>query len=69
MAVGGMEDKLICPPPAGTPGIIDPSALRYGFIEVCFHLVYLFSTIRDVFNSINSSIVQNLNVGSLSHIL
>lgn len=51
MAIGGMEDKLICPPPAGTPGIIDPSALRYCFIEVCFYLVYFFSTIRDVVNS------------------
>lgn len=30
MAVGGMEDKLICPPAAGAPGIIDPSALRLG---------------------------------------
>ncbi|XP_068589687.1 histone-lysine N-methyltransferase 2D isoform X4 [Cebidichthys violaceus] len=28
MAAGGMEDKLIRPPPTGTPAIIDPSALR-----------------------------------------
>lgn len=28
MAVGGMEDKLIRPPPTGTPAIMDPSALR-----------------------------------------
>ncbi|XP_032377385.1 histone-lysine N-methyltransferase 2D isoform X2 [Etheostoma spectabile] len=28
MAAGGMEDKLIRPPPAGTPAIMDPSALR-----------------------------------------
>lgn len=28
IAVGGMEDKLICPPPAVAPGIMDPSALR-----------------------------------------
>ncbi|XP_044068115.1 histone-lysine N-methyltransferase 2D isoform X2 [Siniperca chuatsi] len=28
MAVGGMEDKLIRPPPIGTPAIMDPSALR-----------------------------------------
>ncbi|KAM9350418.1 histone-lysine N-methyltransferase 2D [Symphorus nematophorus] len=28
MAVGGMEEKLIRPPPTGTPAIMDPSALR-----------------------------------------
>ncbi|XP_036960673.1 histone-lysine N-methyltransferase 2D isoform X2 [Acanthopagrus latus] len=28
MAVGGMEDKLIRPPPPGTPSIMDPNALR-----------------------------------------
>lgn len=28
MAVGGMEDKLICPPPSGTPAMMDPNALR-----------------------------------------
>ncbi|XP_023280928.1 histone-lysine N-methyltransferase 2D isoform X2 [Seriola lalandi dorsalis] len=28
MPVGGMEDKLIRPPPTGTPAIMDPSALR-----------------------------------------
>nr|XP_040048792.1 histone-lysine N-methyltransferase 2D isoform X2 [Gasterosteus aculeatus aculeatus] len=28
MAAGGMEDKLIRPPPTGTPAIIDPNALR-----------------------------------------
>uniref|UniRef100_UPI0037E8BB20 histone-lysine N-methyltransferase 2D n=1 Tax=Semicossyphus pulcher TaxID=241346 RepID=UPI0037E8BB20 len=28
MAVGGMEDKLIRPPPTGTPAIMDPSAQR-----------------------------------------
>lgn len=28
MAAGGMEDKLIRPPPTGTPAIMDPSALR-----------------------------------------
>ncbi|XP_028266101.1 histone-lysine N-methyltransferase 2D isoform X3 [Parambassis ranga] len=28
MAAGGMDDKLIRPPPTGTPAIIDPSALR-----------------------------------------
>ncbi|XP_034445428.1 histone-lysine N-methyltransferase 2D isoform X4 [Hippoglossus hippoglossus] len=28
MAVGGMEDKLIRPPPTGTPAIMDPNALR-----------------------------------------
>ncbi|KAM3617670.1 uncharacterized protein V6R79_009414 [Siganus canaliculatus] len=28
IAVGGMEDKLIRPPPTGTPAIMDPNALR-----------------------------------------
>ncbi|XP_020490682.2 histone-lysine N-methyltransferase 2D isoform X2 [Labrus bergylta] len=28
MAIGGMEDKLIRPPPTGTPAIMDPSAQR-----------------------------------------
>uniref|UniRef100_A0A672Y531 [histone H3]-lysine(4) N-methyltransferase n=1 Tax=Sphaeramia orbicularis TaxID=375764 RepID=A0A672Y531_9TELE len=28
MAAGGMEDKLIRPPPTGTPAIMDPSSLR-----------------------------------------
>ncbi|XP_026188385.1 histone-lysine N-methyltransferase 2D isoform X2 [Mastacembelus armatus] len=28
MAVGGMEEKLVRPPPTGTPAIMDPSALR-----------------------------------------
>lgn len=28
MGLGGVEDKLIPPPPTGTPIIVDPSALR-----------------------------------------
>ncbi|KAM4563268.1 histone-lysine N-methyltransferase 2D isoform 2-T2 [Odontesthes bonariensis] len=28
MAVGGMDDKLIRPPPSGTPAIVDPGAIR-----------------------------------------
>ena len=42
MAVGGMEDKLIRPPPSGTPAIMDPSALRYPPFYVDSHLVIPF---------------------------
>lgn len=28
VAVGGLEDKLIRPPPMGTPALMDPNTLR-----------------------------------------